>query len=126
MPPPPAGMASRGASNPLAPFTKDFFVTAKGGDVLKRLSMVYGVLSKLEQADDGSHPAGIDSVSAGVSQSAEIRLSKDNVCGTVSVGAAFLGARHAHPRIPPRAGGAHDALLRRGGAVSTLRAAPAV
>lgn len=74
-------MAPTAGLGPLAAFTKDWILTAKGGDMLKRLSMIYSALSKLEQRDEGAAAySGLDAIAAGISESNEIRLSKDPVC----------------------------------------------
>ncbi len=76
MPPKPA--AAQGG-HPLSPFTRDYFTTAKGNDIMKRLTQVYGVLVKLDQPEDGAVLPGLDNISAGIVSSLDIRASKDNV-----------------------------------------------
>jgi hypothetical protein len=124
-------MPPKPAFNPLAPFTRDYFTTAKGNDVMKRLTQVYGVLVKLDQPEDNSVLPGLDNISAGIVDSLDIRTGKDNVssaplrrlhdrdaCGT----ARSARRRWTHKCVRVLAGSAHAALLRRRRALPPVRA----
>lgn len=126
MPPKPTA-----GGHPLAPFTRDYFTTAKGNDIMKRLTQVYGVLVKLDQPEDNSVLPGLDNISAGIVDSLDIRTGKDNVSSTplrrlhVRVRGGGGSARSARsPAVgltfAVLAGGAHAALLRRRRALSPV------